>query len=84
MASEGFSSAPVKLIPVTNPDRLEEIYRKTGLYPLPEAEREWVEQEGCKRLKAGIPCSTDSLRAEYARYVALKRRQRVRREEPED
>ena len=67
---ESLSTAPVKLIPVTDPARLEEVYRKTGLRPLPEEEHEWISREGRERIKAGIPCSTDSLRAEYARRKA--------------
>lgn len=65
-----FTFQPGELTEITDPERLEEISRITGIRPFPPEKQAWIAKEGKRRIRAHIACNTKSLSAEYDRLKA--------------
>ena len=66
-----FSFHPGDLTPVTDPEELAVLYRKTGIRPYPEEKQVWISREGKARYRQGLSVSTFDLSDEYDRRKAL-------------
>ncbi|MEE1296995.1 MAG: hypothetical protein UHD09_09285 [Bifidobacterium sp.] len=63
--SDKFCFYPGDLEPITDPEELERIYRRTGVRPLPAEKQTWISEQWKARWRSEPTLTTRDLEQEY-------------------